>query len=54
LQQSWKRRIPYHWYCYRYRNGKTVILETQDPTTGAIAALDTVKVENGKFEIKGS
>lgn len=34
-------------------NGKTVILETQDPTTGAITALDTVKVENGKFEIKG-
>jgi hypothetical protein len=34
-------------------NGKTIILETQDPTTGAITALDTVKVENGKFEIKG-
>jgi hypothetical protein len=34
-------------------NGKTVILETQDPTTGVITALDTVKVENGKFEIKG-
>ena len=34
-------------------NGKTIILETQDPTTGAITALDTVKVENGKFVIKG-
>jgi hypothetical protein len=34
-------------------NGKTIILESQDPTTGAIIALDTVKVENGKFEIKG-
>ena len=34
-------------------NGKTIILETQDPTTGAVTALDTVKVENGKFEIKG-
>jgi hypothetical protein len=34
-------------------NGKTIILETQDAATGAITALDTVKVENGKFEIKG-
>ncbi|MBK0368579.1 DUF4369 domain-containing protein [Flavobacterium agrisoli] len=34
-------------------NGKTIILQTQDPTTRAILNLDTVKVENGKFEIKG-
>ncbi|MDN3672820.1 DUF4369 domain-containing protein [Flavobacterium branchiarum] len=34
-------------------NGKTIILQTQDPTTGAAISLDTVKVENGKFEIKG-
>jgi Domain of unknown function (DUF4369) len=32
-------------------NGKTVILETQDET--GIVAKDTVKVENGKFEMKG-
>lgn len=34
-------------------NGKTIILQGQDPTTMAPKALDTVKVENGKFEIKG-
>lgn len=34
-------------------NGKTIILQGQDPTTMAVLALDTVKVENGKFEIKG-
>lgn len=34
-------------------NGKTIILQGQDPTTMAPLALDTVKVENGKFEIKG-
>lgn len=33
-------------------NGKTVILETQDET-GMLVAKDTVKVENGKFEMKG-
>ncbi len=33
-------------------NGKTVILETQDET-GMLLAKDTVKVENGKFEMKG-
>ena len=33
-------------------NGKTIILETQD-ANGQLIALDTVKVENGKFEIKG-
>jgi hypothetical protein len=33
-------------------NGKTIILETQD-ATGSLIAVDTVKVENGKFEIKG-
>ena len=32
-------------------NGKTVILETQDET--GVVAKDTVKVENGKFEMKG-
>lgn len=34
-------------------NGKTIILQGQDPTTRMAVALDTVKVENGKFEIKG-
>ncbi len=34
-------------------NGKTIILQGQDPTTGSSIALDTVKVENEKFEIKG-
>jgi len=34
-------------------NGKTIILQGQDPTTKMTIALDTVKVENGKFEIKG-
>src|SRR5215217_2916869 len=34
-------------------NGKTIILQGTDPTTMAILPLDTVKVENGKFEIKG-
>ncbi|HSN48551.1 MAG TPA: DUF4369 domain-containing protein [Flavobacterium sp.] len=33
-------------------NGKTIILETQD-AAGGLLAVDTVKVENGKFEIKG-
>jgi hypothetical protein len=33
-------------------NGKTIILETQD-AAGSLIAVDTVKVENGKFEIKG-
>ena len=33
-------------------NGKTVILETQDDT-GMPIAKDTVKVENGKFEMTG-
>ena len=33
-------------------NGKTIILETQD-AAGGLIAVDTVKVENGKFEIKG-
>ncbi|MFV8343551.1 DUF4369 domain-containing protein [Flavobacterium sp. XS2P39] len=32
-------------------NGKTIILETQNET--GMVAIDTVKVENGKFEIKG-
>ena len=35
-----------------FENGKTVIMETQNET-GALIAVDTVKVENGKFEIKG-
>ena len=34
-------------------NGKTIILETQSPVGGGLIALDTVKVENEKFEIKG-
>lgn len=34
-------------------NGKTIILQGQDPTTKMAVSLDTVKVENGKFEIKG-
>jgi len=34
-------------------NGKTIILETQDATGMGLMAIDTVKVENGKFEIKG-
>ncbi|MFD1604754.1 DUF4369 domain-containing protein [Flavobacterium artemisiae] len=34
-------------------NGKTIILQGQDPTTRMTVSLDTVKVENGKFEIKG-
>ncbi|OAB29691.1 protein of unknown function [Flavobacterium fryxellicola] len=34
-------------------NGKTIILETQD-ATGMILPKDTVKVENGKFEMKGT
>ncbi len=33
-------------------NGKTIILETQD-ATGMMLPKDTVKVENGKFEMKG-
>jgi len=33
-------------------NGKTIILEIQD-AVGVLIAVDTVKVENGKFEIKG-
>jgi hypothetical protein len=32
-------------------NGKTIILERQDES-GMTVAVDTVKVENGKFEIK--
>jgi len=35
-------------------NGKTVIMETQDAGgMGGLIAVDTVKVENGKFEITG-
>ena len=34
-----------------FENGKTVILETQDEK--GLTAVDTVKIENGKFEIKG-
>ena len=35
-----------------FENGKTVIMETQNET-GGMTAIDTVKIENGKFEIKG-
>jgi hypothetical protein len=34
-------------------NGKTIILEKQDDAGMGFIAVDTVKVENGKFEIKG-
>jgi hypothetical protein len=34
-------------------NGKTIVLETQDAVTGALLAKDTVKVLDGKFEMKG-
>lgn len=34
-------------------NGKTIILQGADPATRMPISLDTVKVENGKFEIKG-
>jgi hypothetical protein len=34
-------------------NGKTIIMETQDAAGMGLIAVDTVKVENGKFEIKG-
>jgi hypothetical protein len=34
-------------------NGKTIILQGQDPVTKMPVSLDTVKVENGKFEITG-
>ena len=34
-------------------NGKTIILETQDASGMGLIAVDTVKVENGKFEIEG-
>ena len=36
-----------------FENGKTVILETQDEKGMGLIAVDTVKIENGKFEIKG-
>lgn len=36
-----------------FENGKTVILETQDEKGMGLIAIDTVKIENGKFEIKG-
>ena len=35
-------------------NGKTVTLEVQDEKTGQLKAVDTVKIENGKFVFKGS
>jgi hypothetical protein len=34
-------------------NGKTLILETQDENGMGLLPKDTVKVENGKFEMKG-
>ncbi len=34
-------------------NGKTIIMETQDASGMGLIAVDTVKVENGKFEITG-
>jgi len=35
-------------------NGKSVTLEVQDDKTGQLKAVDTVKIENGKFVFKGS
>jgi hypothetical protein len=35
-----------------FENGKTVILENQDEK-GTLIAVDTVKIENGKFEMEG-
>ena len=34
-------------------NGKTIIMETQDASGMGLIAVDTVKVEDGKFEITG-
>lgn len=34
-------------------NGKTIILQTQDPNGMGLKSTDTVKVKDGKFEIKG-
>jgi hypothetical protein len=34
-------------------NGKTIIMETQNANGMGLIAVDTVKVEDGKFEIKG-
>jgi hypothetical protein len=34
-------------------DGKTIIMETQDPSGMGLVAVDTVKILNGKFEIKG-
>jgi hypothetical protein len=36
-----------------FENGKTVIMETQNENGMGLIAIDTVKIENGKFEIKG-
>lgn len=36
-----------------FENGKTVIMETQDEKGMGLIAVDTVKIENGKFEITG-
>ena len=36
-----------------FKNGKTVIMETQNENGMGMIAIDTVKIENGKFEIKG-
>lgn len=36
-----------------FENGKTVIMETQNENGMGMIAIDTVKIENGKFEIKG-
>ncbi len=34
-------------------DGKTVILQRQDATTGMIIAIDSTKIKGGKFELKG-
>ncbi len=34
-------------------NGKTIVLEKQDEVAMKLVPIDTVKIQNGKFEIKG-
>src|SRR6187402_2717869 len=36
-----------------FENGKTVVLESQNENGMGLVDVDTVKIENGKFEIKG-
>ncbi len=34
-------------------DGKMIVLQKQDPTTGILIGLDSAKVKSGKFELKG-